>query len=430
MKQIISYDLIECNFELEDSTTFGIVYDIDYKKKQFKLKSGNIKDIYSYRPIALNRSVYYLDNNCGAEEHIVYANVIGMYVLDDNFDKYAQKQLSYNVYNYRTIPQHYEAVDSMSYFVNKEKVDIPFDYLPHLSELKDMLNYTIGIEYETALGTIPLDRCLRDGLIPLRDGSITSVEYSTIVMDKNCLPLIKQQLEDLNKYTVFDKNCALHMHFGGYPVEPVHLFLLSYVQGILEQREYTYLIPKFSFTTSRYKDNGKEYCRNTCVSKSFAGLFEHYTGFSFEGSLRQNHPRDPERRRKWEIPGRYYAMNLINMFCYQSPKTVEFRFLRPTYNYRKIVFWIAIFNAILLWCKKVIKSFAIPPKEEDIIEYLTLNEVSLKKIIESVYSKSCPNLTEELKDMLNLLQVVVNQQNNLKDYCGERTDIEDKILNQ
>jgi hypothetical protein len=54
------------------------------------------------------------------------------------------------------------------------------------------------------------------GLIPLRDGSITGIEFSTVVLQGNeGLNLLKQQVEALNANTIFDKDCSLHIHFGG-----------------------------------------------------------------------------------------------------------------------------------------------------------------------------------------------------------------------
>ena len=35
------------------------------------------------------------------------------------------------------------------------------------------------------------------------------------------------------------------------------------------------------------------------------------------------------------------------MLCYEGPKTIEFRFLRPTFNFTKVYTWLLVFNAIL-----------------------------------------------------------------------------------
>ena len=49
----------------------------------------------------------------------------------------------------------------------------------------DELPYTFGIEFETAGGFLPQHRLYELGLIPLRDGSITGIEFATVVLKGN-----------------------------------------------------------------------------------------------------------------------------------------------------------------------------------------------------------------------------------------------------
>ena len=79
----------------------------------------------------------------------------------------------------------------------------------------------MGFEFETSAGIIPEEIALRDGLVPLRDGSISGLEYSSVVLtpDNDGLSLLKQQLETLRQYTSFNKECALHIHFGKFPMK-------------------------------------------------------------------------------------------------------------------------------------------------------------------------------------------------------------------
>ena len=63
----------------------------------------------------------------------------------------------------------------------------------------------------------PQHRLYELGLIPLRDGSISGIEFSTVVLQGNFgFNLLKQQIEELNEHTIFDKDCSLHVHFGGF----------------------------------------------------------------------------------------------------------------------------------------------------------------------------------------------------------------------
>ena len=77
----------------------------------------------------------------------------------------------------------------------------------------------------------------------------------------------------------------------------------------------------------------------------------YFTGRSYFGSFVQPHPNDLTRERKWQIPQRYHMCNFVNMFCYNVNKTIEMRFLAPTYNLEKILTWLYIFNAILIYAE-------------------------------------------------------------------------------
>ena len=75
------------------------------------------------------------------------------------------------------------------------------------------------------------------------------------------------------------------------------------------------------------------------------------------------------------------------MVCYDSPKTVEFRFLRPTYCFNKILAWLYILNAILRFSEDV----TVKANEESIrIKDYIKNHfqiLTLKEVIEYTYSK-------------------------------------------
>lgn len=62
----------------------------------------------------------------------------------------------------------------------------------------------------------------------------------------------------------------------------------------------------------------------------------------------------------------YYWVNFINTICYNVNKTIEFRLLRPTYNFNKILTWIAIFNAILLHAE-LVKDNSVPKSIKDLL---------------------------------------------------------------
>lgn len=263
--------------------------------------------------------------------------------------------------------QMYEAIHCFNVFKGKQfltKVE-EFDYSKHL-------NYTFGLEFETSAGYIPEDICLRDGLIPLRDGSISGVEYSTVVLSGNDgVNFLKQQLNTLNKYTVFDKECSLHIHMGLPEVNPYIVWNL-YVLATIVQNELTSYVPYWTFESQRYKRTGKNYCQKLPVCEHFDSFYKFIAGERFDGSLSRPHPSDPDRTRKWQISSRYFAFNFVNLLCYESPKTLEFRFLRPTYNYDEIMTWMFVFNSM-------IKIAYVASKENTCTDYKTTFEYMNKR---------------------------------------------------
>lgn len=305
------------------------------------------------------------------------------------------------------IEKHYEAIENFSIFKNKQSIkDNETHYL-----LSDYLKYTFGIEFETSQGYIPENLCFRDGLIPLRDGSINAPEYSTIILNGNKgISLLHQQIETLKEYTNFNKDCSLHMHFGNYPIDPNALFNLYLVCKNL-QYELESILPKLTFYSSEYKDNGKNYCKKLPTYDNFEMMYEKLVGRNFFGNLYQAHPNDIEHKRKWNISTRYYFVNFINALCYNSNKTIEFRFLRPTYNFKKIILWIYIFNAILEYSEKYFS------KKE---------EITLHTILCKCYPKK---LRDELLIGIERIKYAsINQQYN-GDYIGAEVWIEDELFN-
>lgn len=241
----------------------------------------------------------------------------------------------------------YEAAENFRLFSGKQSVIVSHEF-----PLAKYLKYTFGIEFETCVGIIPEELCFRDGLIPLRDGSISGNEYSTVVMRGNeGLSLLYQQLQTLRKYTHFNKECSLHMHFGGYPLDPQKIYQLYLVCLRLES-DLSAILPLYTFYTSKYKQSGKDYCNKLNKYPSFTVLYRNLVGLEYNGDLTVPHPNDKNRGHKWNIATRYYWLNLINLLCYKSSKTVEFRFLRPTYNLERILFWIYTFNAIMLYAEQ------------------------------------------------------------------------------
>ena len=362
--------------------------------------------------------VYFRDNgeypvvpSLFGEDNIVFSNKKGTYIVKSQYTPYELFIESHvkgvGRFPYRTLSRNYEAIESFRIFDGAQEIIQPKEYL-----LPEFFPYTFGLEFETSQGYIPEDICYRDGLIPLRDGSIKGIEYSTVVLNGNeGLCLLEQQVNTLREYTWFDKECALHVHIGNYPLDQEAIYNLYLVcKGLEESLEQ--IVPTLTFRSYLYKENGKDYCKKLPSLRNFNQLYEYFVGRKFYGSFTQSHPNDIGRNAKWRIQTRYFWCNFINLLCYKVNKTIEFRLLRPSYNLEKIVLWLYIFNAILQYAEKYIK--AVP------LSRLTLNEVLVH-----VYP---PEIVDRLKIAIAGLQVVKATQRASEDEIGNDTAIENNIF--
>lgn len=305
------------------------------------------------------------------------------------------------------IEKHYEAIENFNIFKNKQIIK---NNTTHY-KLSNYLKYTFGLEFETSQGYVPEDICFQDGLIPLRDGSISAPEYSTVVLEgNNGIALLYQQLETLKEYTDFNKECSLHVHLGGYPLKSDKIYNLYKTCYIL-QSELTRILPSLTFYSSEYKNNKKDYCKKLPFYTSFDKMYQQLVGRPFYGDFTQAHPNDIERKRKWNVITRYYFVNFINALCYNVNKTIEFRFLRPTYNFKKILLWLYIFNAILEYSEKY---------------YSENEEITLSNIINKCYPEGLRN--ELCVGIEKLYCLTLNQHSN-GDYIGAEVWMEDRMFN-
>lgn len=372
-------------------------------------------------------------NGCGSYCISHDPNIVKKYLSNTKGDTFGAGQ-----YPYRTIVRRYSANESLNSFKNLQIT------LPKVkSKQREFLKYTFGMEFETSGGYVPEPLCYRYGLIPLRDGSIRGIEYSTIVLDNgNGLSLLKEQIALLKEYTQFDKDCSLHMHLGGYPIEPVHIFVLDVLGNIIQDSLEQYL-PQWTFTSENYKSSHKNYCRKLQKFNTFHDLYHVASnGINYMGSLQQPHPNDNNRTSKWNISVRYVWQNIVNMMFYRGCKTVEYRFLRPTYNFNKIINWLFIFNGILQFAETVSKSLlkkykdnAITLVDYNVIQkYLlenygiaNINDDNLVIIMNSIYKGGPIGMIEQILEFLDELKFISSVQRDNDDYIGG-IDHLDKII--
>lgn len=362
--------------------------------------------------------------NDNTKDKIEWSNQDGYYFIPSQYSEEEVLRMT-NVFGHGGFPynfeRHYEAAESFNIFDCKQVVRNETNY-----NLSKYLKYTFGVEFETSMGYVPEKLCFEDGIIPLRDGSISGLEYSTVVLQGNIgLNLLKQQVDDLSKYTFFNKECALHIHMGGYPVDPKAIFVLYTVMCLLEEDIYN-IVPAWTFNTARYKKSGKDYCKFLPRFASFNSLYEGIANQRFLGDLYQPHPYDVDRQHKWECHSRYVFFNILNMLCYRSCKTVEFRFLRPTFNYNKITLWLYIFNGILMYAEKLSESIK-NLNDLDIIKYIRDHRPYLKDIMSSVYPT---DVASKVNLGITKLNIAVRNQNANEDYIGKDIELENRLFTE
>lgn len=382
----------------------AIIY-IDENYAEF----GEVRESYDNIRILYEGRVVWGESYKQLENYLGFDYLRGCYVIGNDTNQH-NFPFGRDSFPYNLSRMTYNTKFEEQIFKGKQNVlnNINFKYINELP-------YTFGLEFETAGGFLPQHKLYELGLIPLRDGSITGIEYSTVVLQGNLgLNLLKKQLEALDEHTIFDKDCSLHIHFGNFQLNEKVIISVNNLFVNSDLNEY---LPKLTFLTHQYKTNqDKNYCQINTKYKSFEEMYSSLVGKSFYGDFNQPHPRDLSGTRKWNISTRYKAINFINALCYNGPKTIEYRMLRPTYNFDKILGWLFIYGAFIKYSEQ----------NDTKSDIFYRNKIKTEQIIRAVYSEELSNI---LVDFLKLSERVVYTQNSVQDYYGMRIDIEDKIIN-
>jgi hypothetical protein len=250
----------------------------------------------------------------------------------------------------------------------------------YISSIKD---FTFGFEFETTKGKVPNYRILESGLMPLRDGSITGIEYATIPLKwAKGVDILENACDLLKKYTTFSEQESLHLHIGNVPSDKKSIAYLYTVCCILEKEIYS-LFPQYYAQTSKFKAKAKDY--NMPLKKELVALdpketFDNLAFYLSSGKKYQGfgseHPSDPEGHAKWGIQERYHWVNFIPLL-FGSNKTLEFRCHVPTRDPVKVLNWLYICSAIIKFAEGEAR------KDTDLTK---LKETTLDSILCRVYS--------------------------------------------
>lgn len=218
-------------------------------------------------------------------------------------------------------------------------------------------NLSFGLEFETTKGFIPNRILNQYGLIPLRDGSISGIEYVTVPMKgEKGLQCTADILKILKERTEYDDNtCSLHLHLGNVP--RTKEFILAFFKvGMKIQNEMFQMFPLYK--KYNYHIKNKNYSaplptyeilsqldpiidsRN--IDENFGVLYKYLSmgqDFKSVGNSLENvvaHPADPNSNQKWNIKPRYLLYNIIPLI-FGNKQTIEFRIHTPTYDINKIL---------------------------------------------------------------------------------------------
>ena len=194
-------------------------------------------------------------------------------------------------------------------------------------------NLTFGLEFETIAGFVPKRITNKLGIIPLRDGSISGIEYVTVPLTgSKGVQTVVDICEELNKRTIFDNTCALHLHLGGIP--RTKEFILAFFKLTCNLQDDIFsmfpLYKKYNLGIKN-KNYSKPYdvynlisqmdpvINENNINKNFNVLFSFLTSYkqkfiNYNNDIDEvhNHPCDPDGNQKWNIKNRYFLNSLYN----------------------------------------------------------------------------------------------------------------------
>lgn len=299
------------------------------------------------------------------------------YVLIDGIYHIEKKQFNDPIENERIygFPLPYRTNDIPSYIgmlyeaktYNTKFIEKYYDFV------KPLLNYSWGIEIETSSGKLPLKDCINNCLFPLRDGSISGIEYTTPPLrNYNDFYTLYEALNRLKETGhKIDQYCSLHVHVGGVKEEEIAQLYALLIK--LEKSVYS-MFPKTYIRTSIFKrrDYNNPLQRLSVINNE--SIFDFLSERTCPYGFYDFHPRDRGNSSKWNVKMRYVWCNLIPFF-FSRNRTVEFRIHTPTLNFDKIILWMLFINSILTYIRK--------NKTEP---------TSIKNMINSVYDNKVGNI--------------------------------------
>lgn len=360
----IVWDYSSNEYSFSKDLTFGII-DNNLNKGYFKkdINSIIVEMEDGYRIYALNKLI--IEKNYSFREKLSDGNFYHI----SRMKAYDFIKKSPPTSEYKTsLP--YDSKDILEQnIMNYEKYYTPSFTLNNEESINKLIqDLSFGLEFETVAGQIPKNIHNRLGLIPLRDGSISGLEYVTIPLSgvKGICNVI-ESVKELKYRTDYNDTCSMHLHIGNIPRTPEFITAFFKLTLALQDEIFSMfnLYKKYNF---RYKNKNYSAPFNTYdilskldpvitkdnLIKNFNVIFTELSeghslsSYGDRGDLSQvsHHPKDPTGQQKWNIHSRYHIHNFVPLL-FGNKKTIEFRIHTPTYDVNKIMFFMFI-NSILV----------------------------------------------------------------------------------
>lgn len=301
------------------------------------------------------------------------------------------------------------------------------DYGHYLDKL------SFGLEFETVNGFIPKRITNSLGVLPLRDGSISGLEYVTIPLHgKKGLQTVVETCKELAKRTTHNEDCSLHIHFGGIPRTEEYLISLFKILCMVQDdmfslfplyKKENYGIKRKCYTKPLpvldvYAAMDTKITSEKDIKNNFGEIYKYlsmggdYNNFSNLDEV-TCHPADPEARSKWNIKTRYHWVNLIPII-FGNKKTVEFRIHTATHDHNKVINFMFVCAAILKYAEKY--------QTEILSNSSIFRGLNLEKIITSQYNDT-RKLKENLKNYFRNRSIVTQRQIKAGNVIGDESSI-------
>lgn len=305
---------------------------------------------------------------------------------------------------------------------NNIKLDISKD----INEIAKILkNYTFGLEFETTKGFIPNRLTDTNGLIPLRDGSISGIEYVTVPLSgAKGLQTIVNICDLLEKRTEYNDTCSLHVHIGNVPrtkefILAFFLLTCSIQNEIFEMypiykkynfgvknKNYSKPFPIYELISEMDKViNSKNINENFNVLFKYLSMGHDFSAFGNNLDQVQYHPADANSTQKWNIRTRYYNHNLIPLI-FGNKTTVEFRIHTPTFDFNKILSYLILNIGIIDFANIYTKNILQDPT--------FLREMNISRLMECLIFNS--NMSNKFQSSLfnNITTYFARRRNNIE----------------